>query len=120
MSFNFKVGDIALCNFPFVDKPEEKERPIVIIAVLDTVVWGLMLTSVFSNDDGYKYPLNKSDVSDERFLKKNSIIRYNVIQTIAKSKLSKPYCKLNTDCLDRILSYVGDILGFHDSNTEVY
>ncbi len=105
---NFKIGNIVLGDFPYTDSEASKKRLFVIIAIPRPYLWALMITSQFSHDDGCKYVLSDKDIDFK--LNKDSIICFNVIQTINPKVCERVLGNLLPECLDRIKEYVSDIL----------
>lgn len=102
------IGDVVLAEFPYTDKEERKLRPIIVVAMVGRYVWGVTLTSSVQFYNDYTYLLNATDV--DFHLKKTTIARCDVIQTIDLKICKNLIGKLNIECKDRILEIVVKII----------
>lgn len=105
---NYKAGDIVIGAFPFTDKEASKRRMFLIIATPHPFLWGLMITSQFNYDNGFKYPISKNEIDFE--MHKDSIICCNVLQTVDPKICGRVLGEVTSECLERIMDIVLGII----------
>ncbi|MBX7204959.1 MAG: hypothetical protein K1X81_06010 [Bacteroidia bacterium] len=106
MARTYTAGDVVVAKFPYTDKEDCKVRNFLVIAQVNSFVWGVMMSSMDSigQDDGSLYSLKPAEM-DFTPLKPTGI-RMNVIQTVSVGIIIKSLGRVNQDCLDRVLAFV--------------
>jgi len=106
MARTYTAGDVVVAKFPYTDKEDYKVRNFLVVAQVNSFVWGVMMSSMDSigQDDGSLYSLRPTEMDFTP--PKPTGIRMNIIQTISINILSKPLGRVKQDCLDRVLDFV--------------